>query len=108
MNNANMLPDKNQNAVPLLSPVNGSNYQMAVTHTTAELSEPITERFIGIYTDKDCYIKFGDDTVVVTSSNYDVMIPEGAYREFKVNSDANYISALNLTAHGTLFINGLI
>lgn len=103
-----MTEDKGHYPVPVLTPTKGNSYQMAVTHTEAALiASPITERVIGIYSDQDTYIKFGSAEVVAASDNYDVMIPKGSYREFRVNSDAAYISALNLTSHGNLFINGL-
>jgi hypothetical protein len=59
---------------------------------------------IGIFTTEDCYVKFGGDTVTVSSGSYDIRIPSGARVDLETGGHG-YVAIIRDTADGTAYIN---
>lgn len=101
--------DANQNIVPLMRPITGSDYEIDVTGTAAENSSPIVQKAVGLYAETSMFIKCGKtDSVTAADDDYDVFLPAGSYREYEMGT-LQYISAVKRTgaADGKLYINGL-
>lgn len=97
--------DQNTNPVPVMRPVNGSDYEITVTGTAAANATAIVEKVVGLYATEDMFLKFGDDEVVAADDDYDVFLPGGHYREYEMEHD-EYVSAIQATTGGVLYING--
>lgn len=106
--NLKLPKDKNGEAVQVLNPSNGNNYEVAITDSSATNTNAIQEKVIGIYVPSASYIKLGDENVTVSNTDYDVYIPAGGYREYEVEGQ-DYVAIIKATgeADATAFINGL-
>lgn len=58
-----------------------------------------------------CYIKFGDDTVVASASDYHVMLTAGMSRPFwarRTPTAGNYVAAIQADSGGVLSIEPML
>lgn len=97
--------DSKLNPIPVLKPVNGSDYELDVTGTAARTPK-IPEKVVSVYAEKACFIKLGASDVTASSSDYNVFLPDGSYREYHL-SGGDYISAIQSSESGKLYISGL-
>lgn len=100
--------DDNLNAVPVMQPIAGSDYETAVTGVTNRNTTAIAEKVVGLQATVDLFIKLGDGTVTAAEDDYDAHIPEGGYREYEMAGNT-HIAAIKKTGanDGVLYINGL-
>lgn len=105
MSQKKMPQDANGVSIQVLNPVNGSDYELSVTATSARTAQ-ITQKVVGIYSDNGAYIKFGDNTIDSADDDYDAFLPPASYREYSMGGD-QYIAVISDGTDGTLYINGL-
>lgn len=98
--------DKRGNALPLMRPVKGSSYDFTFTATKGTTPE-ITEDCVRLRATQDCYVKIGEIAdLSVSASDYDFCLLAGESVDIELFETDKYISAVQLTAGGTMYING--
>lgn len=89
----------------ILKPTKGSEYETTFTGTSARVN--IDEPRIGVYATEACFIKFGDETVTVSSSDYDMFIPAGVHFDVTTGGE-RYVAVIQSSSGGTAYINGWV
>lgn len=84
--------------------IKGSDHDITVSTSSARTTVKFTEPEIGIYCATACYVKFGDDTVTVSTSDYDVYVPAGQRYDLR-NGGAGYAAVILASGSDTAYIN---
>lgn len=88
----------------ILKPRNGQSVAFDATVGGVKNSVKFASPQIGIYTTEDCYLKFGDSDVTVSSSSYDIRIPAGVHKDLETGG-YGYAAIIRQSASGTAYIN---
>jgi hypothetical protein len=105
-----LLPtDENDNVIPAIR-LKGSNaHSISVTATSAKNSTAFDAgtRITSLYATEDIYIKFGDSSVIATTSDH--FFPKGTYYDFSIGGGKvkqfTHIAAIQVSTPGTLYIS---
>jgi hypothetical protein len=98
--------DKRGNSASLMRPLRGHTYDFAYTATKGVTAE-ITEQVVRLYATTACYVKIGEiSDLSVSSSDYDLYLPATTPIDIKLFETDKYISAVQVSTGGTMYING--
>lgn len=87
-------------------PLNGQTISFDSTVGGVKNSTAIASSYVGLKTTQAVYIKFGyENTVTVSSSDYDIFLESTDGRVDVDTGGAKYIAAIRSTTDGTLYIN---
>lgn len=88
----------------ILRPSKGNTHEVSFTGTSARNSTAFTSSKIRIYATQACYIKFGDDTVTASSSDYDIYLPASLAVDLYTGG-AQHVAIIEDSSAGTAYIN---
>jgi hypothetical protein len=104
---ADMPLDQRGNPVPTLGYLDGGDFVLTVTATSARNSTPFNAqtRVISIYATVPCFIRLGNNTVTATTGDH--FIPDGTYLDIAVgpNTKDRHLAVIRATSDGTLYIS---
>lgn len=108
LNNTRFSQDANSVPIPVVAP--GASARIAaVGATSSRVSLPgaaAAGSIVRVAVTQDCYVAFGTNTVVATTS--DVLMTSGAIEYLKVPAGATDIAAIQASTAGTLTITEML
>jgi len=100
--------DKRGNIAPLMRPTKGDAYEFDYTSTKGETAE-ITEQAVRIKCTSEAYIKIGETSAVAAASyDYDIKVNADEVVDIKLRDNEKYVSAVQVSAGGTCYVNGWV
>lgn len=105
-----LLPqDSDSNPIPVMRLKDSGAHKVTITSSSARNATAFDAetRVIGLYSDVDIYIAFGDNTKTATTSDH--FFPAKTYYDVAIGSDrtghATHIAAISNGTDGTLYIS---
>jgi hypothetical protein len=104
---ADMPIDQRGNPVPVLGYLDGGDFTLAISNTSARNATPFNAqtKVISIFATVPCFIRLGDNTVTATSGDH--FIPDGTYLDIAVNGNTKdrHLAVIRTSTDGTLYVS---
>jgi hypothetical protein len=101
--------DNDGRAIPAMRLRDGGAHAVTSSGTSARNTKNFNDntKIVSVYATQDVYLKFGDDTVIATTSDH--FFPAGVYYDFAIgggkSKQAKRLAVLQVSAGGTIYIS---